>query len=119
MTSHSPETSVLDEKPDAAVAPGVKSDAEKGVLAASTHKHHDPNWTGADVDFGRVDEARVLRKMDIRLIPVLAVLYLLSFLDRGKYIGSRIGGRQLNLLCRQHWQCEDPRPDKRPEITGQ
>jgi len=83
MAPHSIDTSMLDEKPSAAVSDGARSNTEKGVLAAHAHKHHDPTWTGNDVDFSGVDEARVLRKMDIRLIPVLAVLYLLSFLDRG------------------------------------
>lgn len=35
------------------------------------------------VDISQVDEAKTLRKMDIRLIPILTVLYLLSFMDRG------------------------------------
>jgi len=35
------------------------------------------------LDFSGIDEKKVLRKMDLRLIPILAVLYLLSFLDRG------------------------------------
>jgi hypothetical protein len=83
MASHSPETSEWDEKPGVAASDGVKSDTEKAVVAPHTHMHHDPGWIGTDVDFSGVDEAKVLRKMDIRLIPVLAVLYLLSFLDRG------------------------------------
>lgn len=32
--------------------------------------------------FKHLDEKKILRKMDLRLIPVLALLYLLSFLDR-------------------------------------
>lgn len=32
--------------------------------------------------FAHLDEKKILRKMDIRLIPMLALLYLLSFLDR-------------------------------------
>lgn len=32
--------------------------------------------------FKHLDEKKILRKMDMRLIPVLALLYLLSFLDR-------------------------------------
>lgn len=83
MASHSPDVSVSDEKPGAAVSDGVRSETEKGVVAAHAHKHHDPNWTGNDVDFSGGDEAKVLRKMDTRLFPVLAVLYSMSFLDRG------------------------------------
>jgi hypothetical protein len=74
---------VWDEKPVTTADDGVTPDAEKSALADHAHKKHDPNWTGDDVDFSGVDEAKVLRKMDKRLIPVLAVLYLLSFLDRG------------------------------------
>ena len=42
----------------------------------------------ADVDvdykarFPNVDEKKVLRKIDFRVVPVLCVLYLLAFLDR-------------------------------------
>lgn len=32
--------------------------------------------------FKHLDEKKILRKTDLRLIPVLALLYLLSFLDR-------------------------------------
>lgn len=37
----------------------------------------------AAVDISGVDKAKVLRKMDLRLIPIVTVLYLFSFLDRG------------------------------------
>ena len=32
--------------------------------------------------FPNIDEAKVVRKIDMRVIPVLCVLYLLAFLDR-------------------------------------
>ena len=35
--------------------------------------------------FSHLNEKKILRKMDIRLIPMLAILYLLSFLDREYY----------------------------------
>ncbi|CZR63260.1 probable permease of the major facilitator superfamily [Phialocephala subalpina] len=57
-----------------------------------TFAHHDPNWDGNDVDFSRVDEKAVLRKMDLRLLPMLALLYLLSFLDRGNIGNAKIEG---------------------------
>ncbi|KAF5863536.1 hypothetical protein ETB97_009780 [Aspergillus alliaceus] len=37
-------------------------------------------------------EKQVLRKMDVRLIPMLAVLYLLAFLDRGNIGNAKIEG---------------------------
>lgn len=39
--------------------------------------------------FKHLDEKKILRKMDTRLIPVLALLYLLSFLDRKSHAASR------------------------------
>ena len=36
----------------------------------------------ADVDISGVDEKKLMRKIDIALIPWLSFLYLLSFLDR-------------------------------------
>lgn len=33
--------------------------------------------------FNHIDEKKLLRKMDMRLLPMLTLLYLLSFIDRG------------------------------------
>ena len=69
----------------------------------------DPEKTGEVVAFSNVDEKKVLRKMDIRLIPMLALLYLLSFLDRGNIANAKleglteelgISGPQYNWCCR-------------------
>lgn len=56
---------------------------EPGVITNSVPVKDEGQWDGPDADFSGVDRAVVLRKMDMRLIPVLALLYLLSFLDRG------------------------------------
>lgn len=61
-------------------------------VVGHTFTHHDPNWDGHDVDFSHVDEKAVLRKMDLRLLPMLALLYLLSFLDRGNIGNAKIEG---------------------------
>lgn len=68
-----------------------KAGTQINTLGVHSSTSHDPNWTGADVNFSGVDEAKVLRKMDLRLIPVLALLYLLSFLDRGRCLANRNG----------------------------
>jgi sugar phosphate permease len=62
-----------------------------------SQKHHDPNWAGDGIDTSSVDAQKTLRKMDIRLIPMLAVLYLLSFLDRGNIGNAKIQGLQTDL----------------------
>jgi sugar phosphate permease len=51
--------------------------------------------TGPDVtraSFAHLSERAILRKMDLRLIPMLALLYLLSFLDRGNIGNAKIEG---------------------------
>ncbi|CAL8580072.1 hypothetical protein XPA_005806 [Xanthoria parietina] len=49
-----------------------------------------PEYSG--VDTSGVDPKKVLLKMDLHLIPMLALLYLLSFLDRGNIGNARIEG---------------------------
>ncbi|KAL8661533.1 MAG: hypothetical protein Q9168_008375 [Polycauliona sp. 1 TL-2023] len=49
-----------------------------------------PDYAG--VDTSGVDPKKVLLKMDLHLIPMLALLYLLSFLDRGNIGNARIEG---------------------------
>lgn len=60
-------------------------------------KEHDSNSEGQDVDFSGIDEKKTLRKMDLRLIPTLAVLYLLAFLDRGNIGNAKIQGLTKDL----------------------
>ena len=49
-------------------------------------KIDDEKRSPEDVDlksrFPTVDERKLMRKIDLRLVPVLCVLYLLAFLDR-------------------------------------
>ncbi|KAI5927580.1 major facilitator superfamily domain-containing protein [Camillea tinctor] len=47
--------------------------------------------------FAHLDQKKILRKMDMRLIPMLALLYLLSFLDRGNIGNAKIEGLQEDL----------------------
>ncbi|KAL8907119.1 MAG: hypothetical protein Q9207_001611 [Kuettlingeria erythrocarpa] len=70
---------------------------EKGLV--------DPQYTGAEIS--GVDPKRVLLKMDVHLIPMLALLYLLSFLDRGNIGNARIEGlvETLNMTGPQYNWC--------------
>lgn len=47
---------------------------------------------------------RIIRKIDIRLMPMLTLLYLLSFLDRSNIGNARIAGmdEDLNLTGSQY-----------------
>lgn len=57
--------------------------------------------------FDHIDERKILCKMDIRLIPTLALLYLLSFLDRGNIGNAEVEGlsKSLGILPDQYNWC--------------
>ena len=80
-------------------APDFAMDEKKNAI--------DPEYMGADTS--RVDPKKVLMKMDLHLIPMLALLYLLSFLDRGNIGNARIEGlvETLQMTGPQYnWCCE-------------
>lgn len=61
--------------PRSSVSSG-KSAGEKGRVDIRERVYRD------DVDASGVDERKLIRRVDMRLIPWLSLLYLLSFLDR-------------------------------------
>lgn len=81
--AYSPTTSDPETASEKIAHPPDERRNSEAILEAIRHKKHVADWDGSGVDFSHVDEKKTLRKMDIRLIPVLAILYLLSFLDRG------------------------------------
>ena len=61
----------------------------------------------APPDSSNIDPKKVLLKMDLHLIPMLALLYLLSFLDRGNIGNAKIEGltETLNISPSQYNWC--------------
>ncbi|CAL1695329.1 unnamed protein product [Somion occarium] len=57
-----------------------------------------------EVDTSSVDERRLLRRIDLHVVPWLAVLYLLNFLDRGNIGNARLYHMQddLHMTDRQY-----------------
>lgn len=57
----------------------------------------------AEEKFPNIDRKKLLRKCDLHIIPMLTVLYLMSFLDRGNIGNARIEGimQDLNLTGTQ------------------
>ncbi|CAH0054954.1 unnamed protein product [Clonostachys solani] len=47
--------------------------------------------------FAHLDEKKILRKLDLRIIPMLTLLYLLSYLDRGNIGNAKIEGLDVDL----------------------
>ena len=74
------------------------------VPASSSLTEHDPEKTTVPLSapseesftslapLDRKQEKALLRKLDIRLLPALTLLYLLSFLDRSNVANARIEG---------------------------
>ncbi|SRR6266702_2881758 len=50
----------------------------------------DLNLYRPDVDTSAVDPRKLKRKIDLRLVPWLALLYLMNFLDRGSIGNARV-----------------------------
>ncbi|PAV17561.1 MFS general substrate transporter [Pyrrhoderma noxium] len=51
----------------------------------------------ADAHTSYVDESKVVRKLDISLIPIVTLFYFLSFLDRANIGNARVAGLQKDL----------------------
>lgn len=92
---------------DLGQSPDTGRDSEGHHIPSAHKDKHDPEWNGSDMDFSHIDTKKVLRKMDIRLIPNLALLYLLSFLDRGNIGNAKIQGltEDLGLTGAQYNWC--------------
>jgi len=72
-------------------------------------KHPDRESAAASPSsFDGVDKAAVLRKMDLQLLPMLSLLYLLAFLDRGNIGNAKIEGMLTDLHMtgpQYNWAC--------------
>ncbi|KAI2476821.1 MFS transporter [Pyrenophora tritici-repentis] len=62
--------------------------------------------SGSDIEVltGVVNENKLMRKLDLRLLPAVSILYLLSFLDRSNVANARIEGltKDLNMTGNQY-----------------
>ncbi|EXJ69253.1 uncharacterized protein A1O5_07289 [Cladophialophora psammophila CBS 110553] len=71
------------------------------LSVADTFAHHenkeeDDQIAGAE-RYDEVEVRKVLRRVDVRLLPLLTLLYLISFLDRGNIGNARVAGLQKDL----------------------
>ncbi|KAK6811252.1 hypothetical protein RU639_012999 [Aspergillus parasiticus] len=88
------------EKPSSSALENV---AESSLEAVDEKRRQEEALPTYDVEM----ENRILRKMDLRIIPMLAVLYLLAFLDRGNVGNAKIEGllEDLNMTGPQYNWC--------------
>jgi hypothetical protein len=89
FTNSSPPTSVektsVEQHDDTTIDRLPKEEQIRRIDALATSQ-------GAATSFSDIDEKRILRKMDLKLLPILTVLYLMSFLDRGNIGNAKIEG---------------------------
>ena len=55
------------------------ADSEKKSSPAPSEEY---GTAGVDDESGTINERALIRKLDLRLLPAVTILYLLSFLDR-------------------------------------
>ncbi|KAL8854252.1 MAG: hypothetical protein Q9221_000966 [Calogaya cf. arnoldii] len=82
-------------------------DSSSGKEAPYSNNYYDPdlgpvaandNHDDLHLNFSPSRERRLLAKIDLRVIPVLSILYLLAFLDRTNIANASIFGLQEELL---------------------
>jgi hypothetical protein len=71
------------------------------------------------VELDESESARVLRKVDMRLVPMLALLYLVAFIDRSNSTSTIQEDTWNKMLTSSSWQCENCRHDDRSEYAEQ
>ncbi|KAL7009475.1 hypothetical protein EMMF5_001106 [Cystobasidiomycetes sp. EMM_F5] len=67
---------------------------DKPAFEAIEDGHSTPEFDAKTLN---VDEKRLIRKCDIRILPWLSLLYLLSFLDRTNIGNANLFGLRVNL----------------------
>ncbi|OJD32291.1 high-affinity nicotinic acid transporter [Diplodia corticola] len=77
------------------------------MSVADQKREVDEQATAAGVsmrNFAHLDQKKILRKMDVRIVPILALLYLMSFLDRSNIANAKVEGlsESLNMSSGQY-----------------
>lgn len=85
----------FDDKKDVSTIEYV-SDSSERVEKAVPEEHGGLDETNLP-DYHDKEVTRILRKVDYRLVPMLTLLYLLAFLDRGNIGNAKVAGMNEDL----------------------
>ncbi|RFU35787.1 hypothetical protein B7463_g580, partial [Scytalidium lignicola] len=77
----------LEQKTPNGFVPRTPSLKPPGTLAGV-----DVEYGSSDPDFSHIDSKKVLRKMDRRILPIVTLLYLMNYIDRGNIGNAKIEG---------------------------
>ena len=85
------ERALLDRRHFVALLPSSMLKGERSGPAVDTEKRDAASVSEvADTDFAEINERRLMRKIDFRIVPWLSLLYLLNSLDRSNIGNSRV-----------------------------
>jgi hypothetical protein len=102
--------------PDASKHNDVDSDTIDALGTPPT-RIEDVEKIGASVAIDKETEKKLLRKLDVRIIPMICWIYLMNFMDRGEY------STFCSLYCTdcnsEYWECSALPPGTRPQHAGQ
>lgn len=81
--------------------------AKEGGVGTITPPDSNVNGSSEFGDLSYIDEKKLMRKVDWRIVPWLCVLYLLSFLDRSAIGNAKLYGltKELHLSSTQYNIC--------------
>jgi hypothetical protein len=66
-------------------APEYKDEKGSDVSPTPLLKVEDVEQTGSMIEVDELTEKKLLRKLDIRIVPMICWIYLMNFMDRGVY----------------------------------
>lgn len=76
----------------------MSSDEHKEDRSTTVEDTGDTPVYRPEIDTSVVDERKLMRRIDWHVVPWLAVLYLLNFLDRGNIGNARVSTAYLNKI---------------------
>ena len=71
----------------------VREKTDDSIIAAVDTR----SASASDVELDAIKEERLLRKLDLHLVPGLALVFLLSYLDRANVANARLEGLAVDL----------------------
>jgi hypothetical protein len=69
----------------AAVSDKIEKSIGEKIKVAEVDTLH-----STDAAFANISEKRIMRKIDLHIVPIMTVLYLLSFIDRANIVSSHL-----------------------------
>ena len=68
-------------------APEYKDEKGSDVSPTPPLKVEDVEQNGSMIEVDELTEKKLLRKLDIRIVPMICWIYLMNFMDRGMIMG--------------------------------